>query len=95
MDFLSGLSRETKGRVCHFNSLPIVNLHCWGLAENGITKRLYALSDGKLIFNHGEASADERELGVRFWHESAQEGEESLADGKTVLALAGRWSIDP
>lgn len=87
--------------VQYFGSYRVVNYVGWAKAVNGQWLRRFAYADGKIMYNDGAFSAEERRLGLmelqeldccddfEVWLES--EG----SDEETVMHLAGLWSINP
>lgn len=97
-DHLAMISNKVGGKVCWFSSFASVSCHAWGIANNGITERLYGCSDGQVFFNFGEKSLAENELNIKFHEEIFYENDidyDSLANENTVFDIARLWSIDP
>ena len=87
--WLAGLSRLL-GEVQYFGTHRVVEYHGWGRARDGVVERAYAWlgERGETLFDAGPPTTDERAALAE-----TDEGDEP--DGETVLALAGRWSVDP
>lgn len=100
--WLAGLSRGL-GEVQYFGTHRVVEFHGWGRARDGIVERAFGYlgERGSVLFQAGEPTLDERELGVGTipaedepWPED-EEAAWPWPTEETVLTLAGRWSIDP
>ncbi len=98
--FVLRLSRAL-GSVQLYSVNRSVNHHAWIRAENGQVFRAYAWA-GETIWNQGEMTAVERELGLKCFDYgelptlfpfSAREAH--FANSEKVALLAARWSIDP
>lgn len=89
------------GAVQFFCSNRVLNHHAWIRAENNRIYRAYAWA-GETLWNEGEVTAAERELGLRCFDYgeapsifpfSAREAH--FANAEKVALLASRWSLDP
>ena len=98
--FLRDLSRKL-GHVQFFSVSGVLNQHAWVRVETGQVQRAYAWA-GRTLWNQGEMTAAERELGMKCYdYLESPDGapfanpEISLADSERVHLLAARWSLDP
>jgi hypothetical protein len=98
--FIMRLSRALGG-VQFFCSNRALNHHAWVRAENNKIYRAYAWA-GETLWNEGEVTAAERELGLRCFDYGEQPSifpfsarEAHFANAEKVPMLATRWSIDP
>jgi hypothetical protein len=98
--FLTKFSRAL-GEIQFFSVNRAVNHHAWAKVEQGTVRRGYAWA-GETLWNHGELTQAEIDLGMKCYEyceraESFQiaPGDMSLPNSEKVLALAGRWSFDP
>jgi hypothetical protein len=89
------------GTVQFFSSNRAVNHHAWIRAENSQIFRAYAWA-GETVWNEGEMTAAERELGLRCFDYGEQPSifpfsarESHFANAEKVPMLAARWSVDP
>jgi hypothetical protein len=89
------------GAVQFYSSNRAVNHHAWIRAENNRVYRAYAWA-GETVWNEGEITAAERELGLRCFDYGEQPNifpfsarEAHFANAEKVSLLAARWSIDP
>ena len=89
------------GPVQFFSFNRALNHHAWAWAEAGQIRRAYCWA-GETLWNQGEQTPAEDELGLRCVGygevpEPADFGADDpgLSTAEKVLALAGRWSIDP
>ena len=98
--FIMRLSNSL-GAVQFFCSNRVLNHHAWIRAENNRIFRAYAWA-GETLWNEGEVTAAERELGLRCFDYgeapsifpfSAREAH--FANAEKVALLASRWSLDP
>lgn len=105
-EWLSGLSQQL-GEVQFFATERVVDHYVWARAAAGVILRAYCFdhSQQETALCIGEPSADEIELGVSVGepgpesqHWSEEEWDAWVDAGPsecTVLAIAGRWSVDP
>ncbi len=98
--FILRLSRAL-GSVQLYSLNRSVNHHAWIRAENGQIFRAYAWA-GETLWNQGEMTAAERELGLKCFDYGEQPTlfpfsarEAHFANSEKVPLLAARWSIDP
>lgn len=98
--FIMRLSRNL-GAVQFFCSNRALNHHAWVRAENNKIFRAYAWA-GETLWNEGEMTAAERELGLRCFDYAEQPSvfpfsarEAHFANAEKVPLLAARWSLDP
>ncbi len=89
------------GAVQFFCWNRAVNHHAWIRAENNRIYRAYAWA-GETLWNEGEMTAAERELGLRCFDYGEQPSifpfsarEAHFANAEKVCVLASRWSLDP
>lgn len=89
------------GAVQFFTSNRVVNHHAWVRAENNKIFRAYAWA-GETLWNEGEITAAERELGLKCFDYGEQPSvfpfsarEAHFANAEKVPMLASRWSLDP
>jgi hypothetical protein len=85
-DSIVELSKKLDTQVCRFSTHRVVGHDAWIRADRGRLVRAYEYTNGRIVEERGEISAEEIEYG--------------LADGApeqetTVFALADDWSIDP
>jgi hypothetical protein len=89
------------GSVQFFCANRAVNHHAWVRIENNRVYRAYAWA-GETLWNQGERTAAERELGLRCYAYgdipmpfpfSARDSH--IANAEKVMQLAARWSVDP
>ncbi|GLW29433.1 hypothetical protein [Actinoplanes regularis] len=103
--WLTGLSRRL-GEVQFFANERVSDYHAWARAQDGELLRAYCFGDGEVPLFIGAPTADEIELGTgtrggeepdkeqwsdddwTAWYETTPSEDE-------VMAIAGRWSIDP
>ena len=101
-EVLASLGEALGTRVCFFGNHRGVSYAAFGFADDGRVVRLYSHADGETFHDVGEPTADERELGLRFYAEidDVDEDEEdalfeAMPDEETVHLLAARWSVNP
>lgn len=89
------------GAVQFFATNRVVNHHAWIRAENNRIYRAYAWC-GETLWNEGEVTAAERELGLKCFEYGEQPSvfpfsarEAHFANAEKVPLLASRWSLDP
>ena len=89
------------GAVQFFCSNRVLNHHAWVRAENNRIYRAYAWA-GETLWNEGEMTAAERDLGLRCFEYGEQPSvfpfsarEAHFANAEKVSMLAARWSLDP
>lgn len=100
--WLSGLS-EWCDEVQFFGTYRIVEYQAWSRARRGRVERAFVFlgESGEVVTNVGEQTAAERELGLRRLSEATPtddlwaQDDPRLPDESDVLAMAGRWSVDP
>jgi hypothetical protein len=98
--FVTRLSRKL-GQVQFFSASRILHYHGWVKAERGRVVRAYAWA-GKLLWNQGAVTPDEKELGFKCF-DYAEEEESIWRDQTDVIGtnmekvplLAARWGLDP
>lgn len=98
---------STFGEAQVFCSHRVVELHAWAKAVNGQLVRAYGYlgESGETLFDEGEQTAEERDLGFRFFDERSPEtakgdtywsrSDLSYPDEDSVMAIARRWSLAP
>jgi hypothetical protein len=96
--FLTKLSR-TLGQVQFFSVNRAVNHHSWVRLESGRVRRAYAWG-GETLWNQGEPTQAEKELGMKTYAYGEQppcigSADEHGANSDKVIFLAARWSFDP
>jgi hypothetical protein len=99
--FLCNLSTAL-GHVQLFSASAILDDHAWARVESGRVIRGYAWARGQTLWNQGEVTADERQLGLRCfgYGECTDPQDWRLRERVTenlvkVPLLAARWSLDP
>jgi len=90
------------GHVQLFSSSAILDDHAWARVESGRVIRAYAWAAGRTLWNQGELTNDERQLGLKClaYGESTDPIDWHLRERVTenlvkVPLLAARWSLDP
>jgi hypothetical protein len=85
-----------------FSASAILDDHAWARIEAGRVIRGYAWARGHTLWNQGEVTADERQLGLKcFNYAEGLEGQDwrwrdRVAENLVkVPLLAARWSLDP
>lgn len=98
--FVLRLSRKL-GQVQFFSASRVLHHHAWVRADGGRVVRAYAWA-GKTLWQQGERTAAERELGLTCFDytelcEGASFGQSGAIDQNVdkVPLLAARWSLDP
>jgi hypothetical protein len=98
--FLADLSRKL-GHVQYFSVEGRSRHHCWAMLDRGRVRRAYAWA-GRTVWNQGDPTPAERELGLRCldYCEALPEARPGRADplaqnAERVPWLAARWSFDP
>lgn len=88
LSMLQTLSREY-GEAQYFCTHRVTELHAWVKAIDGQIVRAYGYSgeQGGVIWNEGEPTPEERELGFSV-------ADEWTPDEEAALAIAAKWSID-
>jgi hypothetical protein len=78
-----------------FGTHRVVEAHLWARIVNGafVRKFSYVGDQGIVLWDEGAPTPEEEALGMAFSRESAEEGE--VPTEEDVMALAGRWSVDP
>jgi hypothetical protein len=89
------------GQVQFFSSNRAANHHAWIWAEGGHIRRAYAWA-GETLWNQGELTSAERELGVKClaYTEKPEpidvaSSNSPVSNSEKVTSLAARWSFDP
>lgn len=94
---------ETFGETQFFANHRVSSYTAWSRYVNGREVRLFARADDP-IFDLGELTPEEHDLGLHFFDPDSSEAEEESYWQRTdlkdpeeedVLALAGRWSVNP
>jgi hypothetical protein len=96
--FLTKLSRSL-GQVQFFSVNRAVNHHTWVRIDSGRVRRAYAWA-GETLWNQGEPTQAEKDLGLRCYRYGEQpvafsSADEHGANADKVIFLAARWSFDP
>jgi hypothetical protein len=102
---LGRLSRQFE-EAQYFCTHRVVELHVWAQAVRGHLVRGYGWigERGQTLWDEGEQTPAERDLGFRFFDERSPDAAEkgywerrdlSFPDEETVMRLAAVWSIDP
>lgn len=95
---------EALGQVQYFGTQRISDYNAWAKIVSGQVVRAYARVGWTTLFDIGDMTAEEMELGLHFLDESASEksaeeyqeqDELATPDEDSVIALASKWSIDP
>ena len=100
------LSRELGCEVQFFASHRVVEEHAWARAQGGKLVRAYLFvgDQGEKVVDVGPATAEERELGFAFFDPSSPDADAdeywerqdlTYVGEEHVMALAGRWSVNP
>lgn len=99
--FLVNLS-VALGHVQLFSASPILDDHAWARLESGRVIRAYAWAEGQTLWNQGEPTKDERQLGLKcFSYGECTDPsdwrlrERVMENLVKVPLLAARWSLDP
>ena len=99
--FLLNLSTAL-GHVQLFSASPILDDHAWARLESGRVIRAYAWAAGQTLWNQGDPTPDERQLGLKcFGYGECTDAsdwrlrERVLENLVKVPLLAARWSLDP
>jgi len=101
---LRGLS-QAFGHAQYFSTIRGVETHAWAMAEDGQIMRAYAYSGeiGEVLWDFGELTNEEEELGFAFFDPESIEAEEEnywqrsdlrYPDERDVIALAAVWGMD-
>jgi hypothetical protein len=102
---LERLSRRF-GEAQYFCTHRVVEMHVWARAIQGRLVRGYGYSGerGQTLWDEGEPTRAERDLGFRFFDERSPEATRegyweradlSFPDEGAVMRLAAAWSINP
>jgi len=94
------------GEAQAFCTHRVVELHVWAKAVAGDLVRAhgYLGESGETLFDVGEETADERDLGFKFFDERSPDASNeaywersdlSFPDEESVMSLARRWSLAP
>jgi hypothetical protein len=97
LPWLEGLSRRL-GEVQYFGTHRMVEYHAWARAEQGRIVRAYGWSGerGETLVDVGPRSPEEIELGLGVSLVSENEDQDlAWPHEEAVLAVAGRWSLNP
>ena len=100
------LARELGAEGQFFATYRVSEAHAWARAKPDAFERAYYYigQDGVTVLDVGDQSAEERELGFRFFDERSPEASQDGYWDRTdlrwpneqdVVRLAGLWSIDP
>ncbi|MBU1497642.1 hypothetical protein KKF34_12280 [Myxococcota bacterium] len=92
--------------VQYFGSHRVVEYHAWAKAKNGSIVRGYAYlgEQGRTLWNVGEKSSSEIELGLNYFNENSPDADDDgyweredlkFPDEEHVMQIAGKWSINP
>ncbi len=92
--------------VQYFGTHRMVEYHAWAKARQGEIVRAYAYlgETGTTLWNKGDKTTEEVELGLSFVDETSHEAQDEsyweqedlrFPDEEDVLAIARRWSVDP
>jgi hypothetical protein len=99
--FLTNLSTAL-GHVHLFSASAILDDHAWVRVESGRVIRAYTWAAGHTLWNQGEMTNDERQLGLKCfaYGENTDANDWRLRERvienlAKVPLLAARWSIDP
>lgn len=93
-------------RCQYFASEPVTEYHAWSMAERGQVIRAYAYlgERGETLWNIGDMTVQERELGFHFYDASSSEardegywsrGDLRYPEVADVFTIAGKWSLNP
>lgn len=97
--FVVNLSRKI-GQVQYFSANRVVHHHAWIRADGGKIVRAYAWA-GQTVWQQGNPTSSERELGLKCFAYGEQAKESGTQDDcldlnvERVPMLAARWSLDP
>lgn len=98
LPFLEALSKEG-GSVQYFFTHRVPETHVWAWAESGRIVRAYGYSGerGEIMFDVGTVTAGERALGLNLpgSDDDLGSGTKTPPDERTVIDVAGKWSVDP
>jgi hypothetical protein len=94
------------GEAHYFATHRVVESHTWARAVHGRLVRGYGwVGDrGETVWDEGEQTPEERDLGFRFFDERSPEASQEdywarqdlrFPDEECVMRLAGAWSLDP
>lgn len=92
--------------VQYFGTHRVVEYHAWAKAQQGEIVRAYAYlgETGTTLWNEGDRTPEEIELGFSFVNETSSEAKDEgyweredlrFPSEEDVLAIAGKWSVDP
>jgi hypothetical protein len=93
------------GEVQYFATHRVVDYHAWAkvIDQNIVRAYAYLGESGSTLWNVGELTEEEKELGFSFFDESSEEAENdeyweredlSYPDEENVMDIAKKWSID-
>lgn len=94
------------GEAQFFCTHRVVEMHVWAKAVAGELVRAFGYlgERGETLFDEGEPSAEEQDLGFRFFDERSPEADDDAywerddlahPDEESVMAIARRWSLAP
>lgn len=92
--------------VFFFSTHRVVEYHAWARLDSGQVSRAYAYlgERGETMWNHGEQTEEERNLGLNYFEDTPPEGQgdeywdrEDLKypSEEDVMEIAGAWSLNP
>jgi len=96
---LAKLSATLGTTVYAFLSHRGVTAAGWVVAEAGAVRRAWVVTDGEVVLQQGEPTAEEKALKLDFAAEPEDEDSEeawaAVRSESTVVELARRWTVDP
>jgi hypothetical protein len=97
LPFIQTLSKELGTTVQYFFTHRVPETHIWVWAESGRIVRAYGYSGerGEVLLDVGSLTVGETSLGLKLPAKGKDSNHESSPDEDTVIAVAGKWSIDP
>jgi hypothetical protein len=106
LDGRRGLAGGEQREAQYFATHRVVESHTWARAVRGRLVRGYGWvgERGETLWDEGEQTPEERDLGFRFFDEQSPEASQEdywarqdlrYPDEECVLRLAGAWSLDP
>ncbi len=87
--WLVTLSHDLGTTVQYFATDQVIDYHAWAWADDGTLHRAYGYF-GEVVLNKGDLTEEERTLGLIYQTKKVQHTQEA-----DVLALAGKWSLNP
>ena len=105
--FAAEISSSLATVVQYFLTYDFSGSQTWILADRGKLVRAYGVEESKVLFDKGERTPAENELGIRFDLEAAAppfakanprafaEWMSHEIDAEMVMRVAARWSVDP